>query len=301
MMATDLLLILARINLVAGLAVVLVLLLRAPARRLFGAHCGYGLWLTVPFAIAGSLMPPHVAAGRASLLETILNQLKAWLGADSHAQALMVLWLIGLIASAAFVIWRQARFLSAAKAGLAGPAVVGVIGTRVVAPADIAQRFTPEERRLVRAHERAHMDRLDARYNAAAVLARCAGWFNPLLHLAAPAMRLDQEIACDATVMERLPSMRRSYAEALLRSSGAVADLPLGCQWTARGAHPLETRLNALVNGAPTAERRDFGSALLLILCATAFAGGWALEPPYRAPVAPMVNRPCLGARGPRA
>src|SRR5580698_6026792 len=200
-MAIDLLLALGRANLVTGAAILIVLALRAPVRRWFGPHAAYVLWLVGPIAAAGSLMPATVTSGAAGAVETTNDHLMTWLAFGGHARDLCLIWAAGIGVSLALAGWRQLRFSEAVKAGRAGPAAVGVIQPHMVAPADFAQRFSDQERRLIRAHERAHMERLDARYNALATLATWLFWFNPLLHLAVRAMRVDQEVACDATVM----------------------------------------------------------------------------------------------------
>ena len=56
------LLLLLKVNLAMGGAVVLVALLRRPLRRLFGAALAYAIWLLVPVAGMASLLPPRVAA-----------------------------------------------------------------------------------------------------------------------------------------------------------------------------------------------------------------------------------------------
>ena len=281
-MAAEFLLTLARVSVVASLAILLALLLRAPARRVFGGHRAYAAWLTVPLAVAGGLIPITLATGPAGPIEMVNERVMAWLSTRDYARGLLALWLAGFTASVALVAWKQMRFLAAAKAGRAGPAAVGVLHARFIAPADAAERFTPEEWRLVRAHERAHIDRLDARYNAFAVLGQCIGWFNPLVHLAVNAMRLDQEIACDATVMDRLPLARRLYAETLLRTQLGSTDLPLVCQWGERAPRPLAARLETLVAGRPTRRGRDMGLAVVVLLCITAFGAAWTTQPAYR-------------------
>jgi beta-lactamase regulating signal transducer with metallopeptidase domain len=278
-MTADLLLALARCNVAAGAAILAVLALREPLRRWFGAHHAYAAWLIVPLAAAGSLMPARLASGSAGAVE---DHVLGWLAGGGHAEALMLFWLGGALAGMAIAVWRQMRFAAAVRAGRAGPAAVGVIQPRLVTPADFAERFTNEERRLVRAHELAHMDRLDARYNAVAALATWVCWFNPLLHLAVRAMRQDQELACDATVLERLPGARRLYAETLLRTHQATVPPLLGCQWNSPAAHPLVARIRMLVRTPPSHARRDLGMAILLACWATAFGAAWAMQPPAR-------------------
>ncbi len=180
------------------------------------------------------------------------------------------------------VAWRYARFLAQERSGLAGPAIVGIVMPRVVTPSDFEVRFTPEECRLVRAHERAHIDRLDARCNALVLAMQCVNWFNPLVHLAARAIRFDQELACDATVMTRLPNERRLYAETLLRSQHGAAASPLGCDWSCAGARLLMTRLTTLMEKRPQEAGCELGDMLLASLWALALITAWTAQPPDR-------------------
>jgi hypothetical protein len=233
-------------------------------------------------AALGSLMPAHLAVGAAGSVEVTNDSVLAWLAAGGHARGLILFWLVGALAAIAVAAWRHWRFAAAIRAGRAGPAAVGVIQPRLVTPADFAERFTQDERRLVRAHELAHIDRLDARFNAAAAFATWVCWFNPLLHLAVRAMRLDQELACDATVLSRLPAARRRYAETLLRTHPTVSP-GLGCQWSSP-AHPLEARIRMLAAAPPTQARRDLGLAILVVAFASAFLTAWAMQPPARGP-----------------
>src|SRR6185437_3560467 len=101
----------------ASCAILLVVALRLPVRRLFGAEIGYNLWFLVPVAALASL----------------------------------------------FVVG-QCRFDRSARAGRAGPAATG-FWPRMIVPVEYARRFTLEERALIRAHERTHMDRRDPTSN----------------------------------------------------------------------------------------------------------------------------------------
>jgi beta-lactamase regulating signal transducer with metallopeptidase domain len=279
-MAAEILLALLRANIAASLAIVAVLLLRGPARRLFGAQAAYALWLAVPAAMTGALFALTARAAPAGAAQALNHAAELWLSGRDHADELLVLWAVGVLAGLTFVVCSQRRFLLAARAGRAGPAVVGVINARLVTPADFAERFTVEERRLIRAHERAHIDRRDPRANALVVLIQCLGWFNPILHLAARALRLDQELACDAAVVAQAPRSRRRYAETLLRSQLASAGRPpLGCHWAARGVHPLEARITMLSRPSPPQGRQDLGLLVLLLLGAGAGLAAWAVQP----------------------
>ena len=118
-MTADLLLALARCNLVAAAAILAVLALRQPLRQWFGAHLAYAAWLIVPLAAAGSLMPAELASGAAGTVEATNDHALAWLSEGGHATALTSLWLIGALAGMATAARRQIRFSAAARAGRA--------------------------------------------------------------------------------------------------------------------------------------------------------------------------------------
>ncbi|HEX5008146.1 MAG TPA: DUF6152 family protein, partial [Hyphomonadaceae bacterium] len=172
------------------------------------------------------------------------------------------------------------RFLADARAGLAGPAVAGVFVPRIITPADFEDRFEKSERDVILAHEKIHLANNDARINALVALLRCACWFNPFVHIAAHLMRIDQELACDATVVERHPKARATYASALLKAQLASRPLPLGCYWPAGTEHPLTERVEMLKQEKPTRLRRRIGIGALGLLAVSAGATAWAVLPP---------------------
>ncbi len=328
-MIAELLAGLARANLAAAAAILLVLALRRPARRLFGARVAYGLWIVAPLAALAVLAParpaplavavPASPMAAAHALTSIpigsgfvapalaLDQAASSLTAPSARAArprppadpwplLLGIWIVGVVESLGVLAWRQRRFLAslgrlsprvhggqpllqAERAGI-GPAVVGALFPRVVTPADFATRFTPDEQAIVLAHERVHLAHQDARINGLMALAQSACWFNPLVHLAAYFIRLDQELACDAVVMAARPHERRRYAEALLKTQLAADTLPLGCYWPARGSHPLEERIAMLKLGQPSRARRLAGLVATALLASAGGLVAWASQPP---------------------
>ena len=275
-MATELLLALIRANIAVSAAIVLALLLRRPARRLFGPQAAYALWLAAPAAMLGAVCALTTSAHPRHAAKALNQSAKAWLSAPDHVGALLAVWLFGVAAAVCFVTWSQMRVLASARAGVAGPAVLGVVHARLVTPDDFAERFTSEERALVRAHERAHIGRGDIRANALLVLAQCLCWFNPLLHMVA-----------------RRPSVRRRYAETLLKTQllrGSAA--PLGCNWVTRGRHPLEARVATLARTAPPQARQDAGVVLLVMLGLALFYAAWAMQPAQPPWVAVVITLP---------
>lgn len=229
-------------NLAAAGAILFVAAARLPVRRQYGAEAAYHLWLIPPaVALVGlvlffvNLTPEAVARPHAY---------------PEIARLALAVWLGGVVAAAAIFALAQRRFHAELRAGRAGPAVVGFISPRIVMPADEAG-YSSEELELIRAHERTHVARKDPRAVAFLAAAQCLCWFNPLVHLAARLLRLDQELACDAAVMLSRPKSRGLYAGTLLKTQLAATPLPLGCYWPARGKHPLEVRMALLASTRP--------------------------------------------------
>lgn len=297
---------LLRANLAMGAAVLAVLALRGPARRAFGAQAAYGLWAMVALVGLAVLLPrptglvemtPEVLAAAADAARRSADR------ADGQARdlALLVLWLGGAGVAAAVLLARQARFVRALgrlEAGTdgalraehpgIGPAVVGALRPRIVTPADFEARFAPEERGVILLHERTHLARGDAAANALAAALACLCWFNPLIHVAARLLRMDQELACDATVLAHRPEARKLYAETLLKTQLAAQALPLGCHWPAAGDHPLRARIARLRDHGPSRRRQAAGLLLAATTSLGAGCAAWASQPV----AAPLIQGP---------
>lgn len=286
---SEALLILGAANLAAAVAVALVLILRRPARKLFGPRIAYGLWLLVPLAALGMLLPARVetVTVRAASAPSAQASPVAAQGASPNPPdapldgwlLVMGLWIAGILAHAAWMAWRQAQFGRDAEAGLAGPAAVGVLRPRVVTPSDFGRRYSPREQFVVLAHEETHIVRHDTRINALVAAARCVNWFNPMLHLLHRFLRIDQELACDAQVIARHPKVRRSYAEAMLKTQLATRPLPLGCYWLPAQTHPLAERIRLLSRAAPDPREQALGLMLLTILTLVVLGSAWSVKP----------------------
>lgn len=289
------------LSLATSAACLVVLLIRQPVRRLFGARVAYALWWLLPVAMLAVLLPAPAHAPAAIELGRVSAGagLPLTVPADTAAMSfelawlwpvLTTLWLAGCTGALARMALQQRRFRralgtleplrddlwrAAAKDGL--PAVVG-LRARIVLPADFEYRYAPQQQALVLAHERVHVRRGDVYCNLGFALLCALQWFNPLLRLAQRAYRLDQELACDACVLAMHPQSRRSYGEALLGSSSAFPAAPLGCP--AFGTHPLKERITMLTRPLPSLNRRLSGLALSLAL-SLGFAGfAWSQQSP---------------------
>ena len=283
--------------LAAGGATLLVLMLRLPVRRAFGARATYALWLLVPAALLAVMLPSPrvetvvpVIAARAASAGTQDEVAAAPVASFDATPWLMLAWGGGALAFATMLARRQRRFRRAlgalqaqadgswrAENAMAGPAVIGALRGRVVLPADFDQRYTPLQRDLVLRHERVHVARFDLTANLLATLLRCLHWFNPLLHYAFGRFRFDQELAADALVLAQRPDARRDYAEAMLCTQLLDDPPPLGCHW--QPAHPLKERIMMLKQPLPGRVRAALGAMLVVFLSLGAGVAAWAGQP----------------------
>ena len=156
-----------------------------------------------------------------------------------------------------------------------GPLVTGLRRPVIILPAGFETDFSKQQQIHALAHELSHLRHGDLWISAAALSFRALNWPNPLVHLAAPQFRADQEAACDARVIAILGddrSTRTAYADTLLRaarlSKNSAQPMPLGLTIS----NPLKERLMILKSN-PT-QRRSLRLALAgaagLALLATA-------------------------------
>ena len=170
--------------------ILLVLLIREPVRRHFGARVAYGLWLipaarllmptltdTVerpvaptianPLTFSQQVAEPLLMARVAPHEPSLIEQAGGW------PTVLMVLWLgvaLGLFAARMLAFRRERAAILRHSTGLerigsirlvrspdvSGPLAFGVFDRVIAVPADFERLYAPHERRLALEHELAH-------------------------------------------------------------------------------------------------------------------------------------------------
>ena len=267
---------LVRAQIAAAAAVLLVVMLRPSARRLFGPRRAYGLWAIVPAAAAAAFFP--------SLAETmeIGDPARPW---GAWASKLVLLWLAGCLVATAVLVVRERLFHRRVDRGQAGPAVVGALWPRIVLPSDFAERFDAREREMITLHERTHINRGDPIANLVVAVIGVLGWCNPMIYLASGLVRIDQELACDATVVALRSDIRADYARALMKAQMNAAVSPLACGWA---THPLILRVSLLNRREPSLTRDIMGFLTMTFLSLAAMGTVWSIAP--RGPNATDLN-----------
>lgn len=287
------------LTLVLTLALAMALLLRRPLRGWLGASQAYLLWGLVPLALCSALLPTpqdsHIllqfapAAPVMQPLHTLQTQITAGPGQQVQ-QALLMLWLGGALLALLWFALQHRRFLLALgrldkRGGLhyaefddIGPALLGLWRPKVVVPVDFDSRYGAAEQALVLAHEQVHVERADVLANLLCAALQCLFWFHPLVHLAARCFRFDQELACDAAVLQRHPESRRTYAEAMLKTHLGGFGTPIACPWLS--SHPLKERIMQLNARTPRPLQRLAGATLIAGLMLAGTWSAWAAQAP---------------------
>jgi bla regulator protein blaR1 len=246
-----------RTTLEVSLLIGLVLLVRPVVRRKLGARAAYWLWF-IPVIRAVLIDRPEwprtlveaVAVPGGELSITIYPSPDVWLLPAGVPWG--TLWLTGAVLWVALRVTSAIRFrtLLARQSSLielpeklfamipprlhrrkalyfatdapGTPFVTGLFRPLIYLPSDFLHRFTLEEQRWVVQHELTHAARHDLWVQSLWEILRGVFWFNPIVHLAAGAMRDDQELACDQAVLRGSnDDDRYTYGRALLVGAGA--------------------------------------------------------------------------------
>ena len=297
-MTSSLLDLLMRLTVASSMAVIAVLVLRTPLRRLAGPAVAYASWSLVPLAMLAAALPQlkvapvlvmHIAAPATSTLAAA-----AVPSTVDWVHWIMLLWWSGVFAMLAWFVVNQMVYVRslgplAERDGIvfaecaSGPMLLGLHQPRIVVPADFAVRYSADEQTLILAHESMHAARRDPLANGLMALLQCLFWFNPIVHYGAARCRFDQELACDADVMTIHAGQRHTYAAAMLKTQSASAPALATCHW--QSSHPLKERIMELKQITPGSTRRLAGRAIIAVLaCASVLTAiGVRAAPPAAA------------------
>jgi beta-lactamase regulating signal transducer with metallopeptidase domain len=272
-----------------SIAVLLTLLLPAAA---FMRPEEFGS-ITVPLVAAPSPSPDN-ASGSVNITAAINSSVPpgglSWAELDRPlswvwglSSALLLLALVGGAARLAALRRRCRRAQVDGRSVLVGegvgPAVVGLWPPAVVIP-DWALALTEQERRLMLAHEEAHVRARDPWLLAGGTAALIAGPWNPALWWMLRQLRRTVEMDCDARVVSAVKNPL-DYGELLLRVGRRRARLPLVAVAFGEPRSLLELRIRRLSARQP--RRRLLGAVLAATLAAATLVA--ACETPR--PVSP--------------
>jgi beta-lactamase regulating signal transducer with metallopeptidase domain len=135
------------------------------------------------------------------------------------------------------------------------PMTWGVLRPQILLP-DEAAAWPDERKRVVLAHEMAHVRRLDRLFHAIAQITCAVYWFNPLFWIARNELYRESEHAADDVVLN-LGVEPHSYASHLLSIARELTSSRIVLSATSAMARPtaLEQRFTALLRPASIAEQ----------------------------------------------
>ncbi len=298
------------------LLMVMVLLLRGPVARSFGAGWAYALWAVPALRLVlpplPQLMPdlhlPPVVLFIPTAAE-MAAPLPAQAGPGQWVPFMLAMWAGGAVIFLTLQWLGYRAFLgrirdSARPArpplfggirtwiceAVDGPLALGVIERRIVLPGDFSRRYNVVERRLALEHELVHHKRGDIWWNLVATLILAIFWFNPVAWLSFRAFRSDQELACDAAVARSASLDERcDYARALVKSASRPG-LIAACALNSAGE--LKRRLRMMRAHRSSRLRSTGGLVALAAFAMAGFALGSAGQPPVESVPARYASAP---------
>ena len=232
----------------------LVLAIREPVRRTFGATAAYALWLLPAARMAmpsmtktvERIVPATPPADSPMLMSSIvplapvadpslIERLGGWptLLITFWATGAVVFLILGLIRyrrqrrtalDGAVQLARLGSIRLVRSHAVRGPIAFGILDRVIAVPQDFDRRFDDAQRRLALDHELSHHQSGDLVVNHIAFALLGLQWFNPLAWLSHAAFRFDQEAACDCRVLDKAPpSDRVTYGRTIAKAASGRA------------------------------------------------------------------------------
>ncbi len=217
--------------------------------------------LAVTALVLGSLILAFWSLKRVLAFHSLLRQ--AAQPAPSHVQqeAERLARALGLSRAPAIVV----------TAARLSPLVWWIGGeVRVVLPRELVNELDPTDLRHVLAHELAHVRRGDHRVRWVEWATAVAFWWNPIAWLARRNLRANEELCCDALVLETLSPEPRAYAHSLLLAAEYLSCptlRPSALATAFMNGGSLNNRLTMILSNAPL-PARSTAARLLTTACA---------------------------------
>jgi uncharacterized protein (TIGR03435 family) len=248
------------------------------ALRNHRAAVRYSIWLAaslkflLPFALlvsAGRQVPAPVAPVTALTASPAIVTLDTIFTLPSSRQpeprrdaVLYTVWALGSLLVLASWISRYRRIRTSPALE---PGVFGIFRPKLILPAAIERRLTPEQLRAIVAHETCHIRRRDNLLAAIHMLVQALFWFHPLVWWIGARLVEERERACDEEVL-RQGADPEAYATGILEVCKLYLESRLACVSGVTGAD-LERRIASILH-PPLVRRLTLAQKTLLAIAA---------------------------------
>lgn len=207
-----------------------------------GAKNTYVLWLCVPLTLSVSTVVGGF--GQDPLNEMLKYSVFAFSRLPSlqptwsvtMQTSLIAIWGIVALCVLAYFIFQHLKYLAQLSIlpseksfrGLRlcnscfsiSPQLVGLINPKIIVPIDFEEQFSASQQALILRHEYCHWQQKDPIWNMLGVVILSVFWFNPLFWYAFWQFKLQQELACDARVLNsESVAVRKEYALSMVSVS----------------------------------------------------------------------------------
>lgn len=151
--------------------------------------------------------------------------------------------------------------------GLETVGMLGWLRPKLLVPPGFLEQHSRGEAGGILLHELQHLKRRDGLWTWLGLIACALHWFNPMAWLLFRKFCADRELACDESVVRRLPAAsRRSYGEALVKTAERFAAGPAMLPSFSVNPSELKHRIQLIMKPQPK-------SALLQAVAATIVLG----------------------------
>ena len=197
--------------------------------RKLGISMAYKLWALVPITLLLNNLPQRAVPIAVESYSRFIVGLSPSIEVEQTDVGLMV-WALGAALLSCCIIASHVHLHLSVKAtdnkqqdvyyakAATSPMLFGLIHPKIVVPTNFSFLFNPTQQALIVEHENVHRQHADHLWNAIAIGLLVMFWFNPLVWLALRAFRVNQELACDQTVLrQKNEADKLSYAKALVQ------------------------------------------------------------------------------------
>lgn len=217
---------------VLSITLILTLISERMLTEKLGAKLAYQLWLFVPLVLVVNNLPhtllPVVSE---SFTRYIVNV--SPVKEVSSLNLLLTVWGTGAAIIFAFVAFHYFKLFTSiahtpsfqfadknayTSSVATTPMLFGFAAPRILLPIGFERQFTALQQSMILEHEYVHYQHRDHLWNLLALVLALLFWFNPLVWMALRAFRINQELACDAKVLQNKTKTEKVlYATALVQ------------------------------------------------------------------------------------